>query len=600
MNNESQNSPIKKSKNGWKSYWPLGIVVALVLIGWYLAAGSSLFDSQAAGSRDETTRTSTSSSTTSSRESGSSGSSSSTTTSTPSRPVVDSHSGSIPYTPRGNPTSFEEAEVITPGNQPLRFIPGGAVREGFQLSTAYNANLTKLNYKVRAPVGYEVIHVEHASSVYDNACGVDYERSEWRESRTDGTETRKPFVIYRRYSPASGSIALTEGSNLYYCFRVVISPRSKDGGQQFHGFFATKYPMVAKVKRASHFPPAGLFKSATTIKERVFDRDPDSPGAKPINSTVLIGGGLQVRGVKEGTSWERGYPMPATWVRITGMHEEGLAKINYHTVARQSQCTEASFNSAANSTLISEPKKEFFLRDLENDKYCMRIVVSLPNSGNQPARIFPTGVYYLDATSNRNLTYGNHILNRAYYSANSGWLDKNGNRVDGNNEILQGLSASLRSEVDRLTNTTSSTPLQVTYAQANDNLEVRVHEQVGEFWRLSDGSTLKTEFHTESLKMGKINTVEHRRTGQLTDLNRFCNATGSFIAEEVRYSITNPVSNKQYWLPITVAERGARYCFKTRTRLTVTIKPAQGAERKYTFYEDATHYMRHGLNLPRD
>ena len=120
MNNESQNSPIKKSKNGWKSYWPLGIVVALVLIGWYLAAGSSLFDSQAAGPRDEATRTS--SSTTSSREPGPGGSSL-----VPASTTADTASHSIDETTRsssgtagggrfhlGNGTdSYREADVIS-------------------------------------------------------------------------------------------------------------------------------------------------------------------------------------------------------------------------------------------------------------------------------------------------------------------------------------------------------------------------------------------------------------------------------------------------------------------------------------------------------
>ena len=37
----------KKSKNNWQSYWPVGVVIVLVLIGWYVATSSSWWQSEA-------------------------------------------------------------------------------------------------------------------------------------------------------------------------------------------------------------------------------------------------------------------------------------------------------------------------------------------------------------------------------------------------------------------------------------------------------------------------------------------------------------------------------------------------------------------------
>ena len=409
-----ENENVKKKSN-WKSYWPLGIVVALVLIGWYLAAGSSLFDSQAAGPQAPVSRSATSTAT------GAPGPDGFSSATSPSRPIE----APAAWVTRNADPGAPEVATVTFSTVPKLPRPtaseNDAIEKQFKLSTAFVAETidsNKLDYRVNAPVGYGLEHIMYAPVTRASQCHdlkkgtvANLQSNVARDSRlypgtAGGSGGRSAGDLW-----FVGRIDLTAyQADTYYCFRVLVGHDRHNGTVERH--FMMRYPVSLWATDRTIAGDDGNPRKGAVISSIVY-ADYTTPLLEGKRRRVTrsaaqrqyIFGNLEVWGSNAGGTVSH----PTYKVTVKGLpkstpaHGEfDLYRINYAKVTSRAQCSDNLFSDESNYQPIYRPPTEFFLASLEtNQSYCMQ--VELSNRHSATSTTYPIRTVLLSRTGTKRL-----------------------------------------------------------------------------------------------------------------------------------------------------------------------------------------------------
>ena len=593
IENENQT---KSQKNNWKSYWPLGVVVVLVIIGWYLAAGSSLFDSQAAPPQARS-------------------SSASSATSVASRPVQVASPARL-WQPRSNDPTIGVDATVTESSRNAGLLGReelqGQTNYKFGLMTAYRSGHNILDYVVYAPASYTVEQVrykfaegfETPSTVHPPACGTPFtdrmtttqvakpqtlpasSRTKLISGRTFATDVEPKFFSSINLSTANVSYAED-----YPCFHVTI----RQGDTTIERYLMPDNPVLLwatdNVSVSSPLPSV----KGTVIATDAFTEPDLSPASKIDLSITERNRWKQVQ--VWGTSNNQSYASYRFSFR--GMLQLDDAQLDPagHSVAyfklksnQTARCRLANFSYSNHQDdvqrIYAPTGADFFAEPLlANERYCLQLEqeYEYPGRGGQDRTV--SKIFLLRPTNLIRIPHDNATERRLNAVAERNYNVNLPLRRGAPTPTVaeKALHASNRDHV-RAT-------LQIGEVQTTKGLHFRLYTPHGKF---SDepNPDYEIDYGIENVSYGKVNSVADCTFSKFSRIeDKTITAADSEIGEvshDFKYDAVHTIA-------VHSADRGSRYCFKVKLR--IVIEDRGGADRLFVYEPEYLFVMDRGLAI---
>ena len=578
--------PSKKSV--WKNYWPVGVVIVLVVIGWYLASGSAQFESQA--SRPGATSVIIGDP----REA----SESTPSEATSSTPVLVAPT----WQPRWNRIEKTVAVATDYGRATL----GGSDKANFDNKFEL---LVTHDYSQR---GRAVDSFDYAVLVPDIATySVESVRFKAVQSQRDcrnlatgevARPVRNSLAGYRRattVAPTNADVpqflgrinlnANPDDYGQYYCFRVQLTGVYDDGDwtSPAERHFVTRYPvdwLVQEMFTAGPLEGRGAYKNLTVRATEYFldnfagiskadasrqvDRLRLSAGRDHSHATRLVHSVMPYLPTNSASR---------LW---------SLGQVRYLPVTAKSQCQASLFATQVGSASVLYPAEGFFLPALSSirQSYCIKVDLRLAlrdGADVQPSKLLAQRIFWL--TWDNSPIVDNSNPSRAIA------LNSDFNLEPADFAEQERLPADQR--VNAITDYLQ-TGLHLATNHTPKGLGIGLYLPNPQITDPTTGDAIG-RYEIKSLRMGKVAQVDDCRflyfdeieepKRRLDDTDVKGNDLGIFLHDQGLI------------LPVGFSERGARYCFNLRVDFYAATQPD---EVKYSI--DLLSVMSHPLGVSMD
>ena len=570
-------------KSNWQKYWPVGLVIALVLIGGYLAAGSSWFESQASRSGANSVIIGNPPN--------------SRPVETVSPPYVREPDTRNAYQPRSaDPTAVERAVVkntdygsVTLASERQR------LNRDFQVSTAYSADLSELDYAVHGPIGgYGLQHVSYRRVSTPASCQATASDRGWQVANFNDRRLDRPSALTADGQATDwwyvNSIILSnQDLDQHYCFRVRLT---RNRNEIVERYFATQYPIALPANDVISAGDTILVTKAQVVTTAVFNKhtygdDLDDDDWNNVNDPrrarkITIPANRQRYLNDNFHVWsaydDRYYPTYQVGIDVPGKHAQHGAfaihdAIRYVAVANSSQCNEALFADFSVGQTIYAAENEFFLETIGNHKYCVRVMLERQDSSDHSVQEFPMRIFLLDNQPARSLANSNSSPMRTLARG-----VHNYNTVVGDN---QPTAYERRVYADTLGDVRGQ--LQLIESQTRSGLQFKVFLPHTSFSN-EPNADYEINYNVAHVAAGKVNRVSDCNFANFANLKHEALSTNFF----------------DRWLSfqtdLSPADRGARYCFKVQ--LNSVVEPRGLSHGNVVRYQPEFMFvMRRGLGI---